>query len=151
MADFLTTPDRAERARTVWEMYRDLHGDEIHYLIADLLHLADVDEHDGGGAYAARRAVADYVDERSVWSAEPKAPKYLGQFRPAGKEWITLIEGDETAEPEDVASGLWVYMQKADFRTGEIPAHVEDLAGGAVLVADNGTAFRVIENPAYSG
>lgn len=45
----LTTPDCAERARTVWAMYRDLHGDQIPYLITDLLHLADVDEHPGGG------------------------------------------------------------------------------------------------------
>lgn len=42
MDDDLTTPDRAERARTLWEMYRDLHGGEIDYLITDLMHLADV-------------------------------------------------------------------------------------------------------------
>lgn len=34
-------------------------------------------------------------------------------------------------------------MQKANFRTGEISAR------GVVLVADDGTAFRVIKNPAH--
>jgi hypothetical protein len=150
MNDDLTTVDRAERARTVWEMYRDLHGEQIHYLIADLMHLADVDEL-GGGLYVTRQALAHYASEQPVWPAEPKPPVYLGQFRPAGKDWITIAEGDESAEPEDVAGCLWTQMQNADFRTSEIPAHIQDLANGAVLVADNGTAFRVIENPARQG
>ncbi|MGW0334291.1 hypothetical protein ACWD0J_20885 [Streptomyces sp. NPDC003011] len=78
-------------------------------------------------------------------------PVYLGQFRPAGKDWITIVEGDASVEPVDVAGCLWTQMQKADCRTGEIPAHIQDVAAGAVLVAENGTAFRVIENPAHQG
>ncbi|MEU1312600.1 hypothetical protein ABZ419_27425 [Streptomyces cinnamoneus] len=141
MTDDLTAADRAERARTVWEMYRDLHGERIHYLIADLLHLADVDEHPGGGDYAAQRAAAHYDAERPVWG---KTPVYLAQYRPAGKDWITVARGDETVEAHEVASCMWRLMQKADLRTGEIQMHINDLAQGSVITADNGTAFRVI-------
>lgn len=151
--DDLTTPDRAERARAIWEMYRDLHGgEEIAYLIADLMHLADVDEHPGGGLRAALKGARYYSSEQPTWPVEqPKEPKYLGQFRPKGEEWSTIAEGDDSVEPEDVARLLWTQMQKADFHTDEIPAHVQDLARGNVLTADNGTAFRVIENPARKG
>ncbi|CUW33431.1 hypothetical protein [Streptomyces reticuli] len=133
-------------------MYRDLHGEEIGYLIADLMHLADVDEHPGGGLRAVLNAARYYGSEQPTWPVEqPTGPKYLGQFRPKGEEWITIAEGDDSVEPEDVAGLLWPQMQRADFRTGEILAHVQDLARGHVLVADNGTAFRVIENPARKG
>ncbi|MFF8293614.1 hypothetical protein ACF068_31020 [Streptomyces sp. NPDC016309] len=145
----LTTPDHAARARVFWEAYRELCGEEISNLITDLMHLADVDEHFGGGAHAVRQAVADYVAEQPVWPRQMKTPRYLGQFRPAGSGWLTIATGDETAEPMDVAGCLWDRMQKAGFRTGEIQAHMQDLVAGEVLVADDGTAFRVIDNPEY--
>ncbi|GAA3312097.1 hypothetical protein [Streptomyces cinereospinus] len=145
--DSPTTPDRAAKARLAWELYHGAHGGEISDLITDLMHLADVDDHQGGGARAARHAVADFLDEQPIW--EP-TPVYLGQYQPAGQDWITVAQGDESTEPEDVAGCLWTLMQKADFRTAEIPEHVKDLARGEVLVADNGTAFRVIKNPALT-
>lgn len=142
-----TTPDRAAKARLAWELYHGANGGEISDLIADLMHLADVDEHQGGAPLAAHRGVSAYMDERPTW--EP-TPVYLGQYQPAGQDWITVAQGDESTEPEDVAGCLWYVMQKADFRTSEIPEHVKDLARGEVLVADDGTAFRVIKNPALT-
>ncbi|MFI9311199.1 hypothetical protein [Streptomyces triculaminicus] len=145
MTNELTTPDRAERVRVLWETYRDLHDGEIRFFIADLLHLADVDEHPGGGAGAVQSAVEYYMEERKVWEEQPV---YLAQFLPAGKsDWVTVARGDDTVEARDVAMCMWRLMQKADLRTGEIPMHIDDLVRGAVVTADNGTAFRVIKNP----
>ncbi|POX58807.1 hypothetical protein C3492_35300 [Streptomyces sp. Ru62] len=155
----------AEQARPAWELYQKTPGaTQIAELITDLLHLADKIERPGGAERAIEEAVAEYRRDRARYlefmvervkrgrsATAPKLPVYLGQFRPAGQDWITIAEGYETAERIDVAGCLTVQMQKADFRTGEIRAHVEDLARGAVLTADNGTAFRVIENPARQG
>ncbi|NGO40600.1 hypothetical protein [Streptomyces ureilyticus] len=151
MTDDLTTPDRADRARMVWDLYYGAYGGGIGDLVADLMHLADVDEdeHPGGGAHAARQAVANYLDEQPTWPAGP--PVYLAQYRPAGKDWITVAEGDNSVELRDVANCLWPLMQKADFRTHEIASHVDDIVRGHVLTADNGTEFRAIENPSHSG
>ncbi|MEW1930492.1 hypothetical protein [Streptomyces sp. NPDC088360] len=145
--DSPTTSDRADKARLAWEVYRGANGGEISDLITDLMHLADVDEVEGGAVRTAGYAVSNYLDEQPAW--EP-TPVYLGQYQPAGQDWITVATGDESTEPRDVAGCLWTLMQKADFRTGEIAEHVKDLARGYVLVADNGTAFRVIKNPAHS-
>ncbi|MGW3200014.1 hypothetical protein ACWDBD_36715 [Streptomyces sp. NPDC001118] len=150
-ASDLTTPDRAERARIAWELYRDLHGDKIEYLIADLMHLADVDEHPGGGAHAARRAVAHYVGEGPTWPVEPQAPLYLAQYRPKGGDWITVAEGDDSVELRDVANCLWRLMQKHGFYTSEIALHIDDIVRGDVLTAENGAEFRAFKNPDYRG
>lgn len=147
MTDEPTTVDCAERARMVWEMYRDLHGDEIHFLIADLMHLADVDEHPGGGVLAVREAMAHYADEQPIWPAEPTAPRYLAQFRPKGEDWITAATGDETVELREVASSMWRLMETHGFRPAEITLHLDDLVRGDVLTAEDGTEFRAIENP----
>ena len=149
MTDPLTTPDRADRARWAWELYSTLNGATLPSLIADLMHLADVDEHIGGGVGAARQAAAEYEAAQPTWPTGSKTPKYLGQIRPAGEPWKTVVEGDETTWRVDVAGCLWPLLQRNDFRTGEISAHVEDLARGPVLVAENGTAFRVITNPEW--
>ncbi|MEJ8653724.1 hypothetical protein WKI65_38180 [Streptomyces sp. MS1.AVA.3] len=151
MNEDLTTPDRADRARVAWELYRDLHGEEIHYLIADLMHLADVDEHSGGGAHAAQRAVSDYIAEQPVWPTEPEVPVHLGQIRPAGQDWTTVATGDDTVEPMHVAGCLRGLLRKAELRASEIQMHIERLARGEVVTASNGTAFRVIKNPANDG
>ncbi|MFE1075142.1 hypothetical protein ACFW5W_28485 [Streptomyces sp. NPDC058783] len=144
----LTACERAFRARLAWQMYRSVHGGEVRDLIADLMYLADVDRHPGGGANAAREAVCSYANEQL--RPEP-VPFYLGQYRPTGQDWITVAEGGTDVERADVAGCLWHVLQRADMHTGEIPAHVQDLARGRVLVADDGTAFRVIENPAHTG
>ncbi|MFI9801958.1 hypothetical protein [Streptomyces sp. NPDC052302] len=73
----------------------------------------------------------------------------MGQWRPMGAEWITAAEGDWTTEPQDVAGCLWFQLERAGFQDGEIPARVAELARGVVLIGGNGTAFRVITNPAH--
>ncbi|MEW1552249.1 hypothetical protein [Streptomyces tsukubensis] len=148
MTDFLTTPDRAERARAFWEGYRDRFGGDVSSLIADLMHLADVDEHADGGPDTVRRAVGCYAAAQPLWPAEErKAPKYLAQFRPEGQEWITVAEGDDAVEPEDVACCLWIHMLEAGMPTEAMPDLADDMARGVVLVARNGTAFRLFVNP----
>lgn len=135
-----TTPDRADRVRLAWELYRGAYPhSELSDMIADLMHLADVDEHTGGGAHAARRAVVDYMDEGPAWS---KQPVYVAQMRRKGQDWITVGEGDDTVDLRDVANLLWPQLQKHGFRTGEIALHIDDIVRGDVLTAENGTEFR---------
>ncbi|GHH31457.1 hypothetical protein [Streptomyces rubradiris] len=157
----------AELARPAWELYQKTPGTgatRIAELITDLLHLADKMGQPGGAERTIQEAVAEYRNERVGYleymveqvvrggsAAAPKSPRYLGQFRPAGRDWITIVEGDETAEPIDVAGCLRAQMQRADLRTGEIQSLVEGIARGEVITADNGTAFRVIEHPTCQG
>ncbi|QHC33901.1 hypothetical protein [Streptomyces sp. HF10] len=142
----------AELARPAWELYAKASADgAIATLISDLAHLADIEGEPGGGRRVLRLARTEYLEDlRRYPVVAPKVPRYLGQFSPEG-DWITIVEGDATAERADVANCLWVQMQRAGLHTDEIPAHVEDLVRGAVLTADNGTRFRVIDNPACSG
>lgn len=142
----LTTPDRADRARAAWEAYRSAHGGEVQDLISDLLHLADVDELPGGGTYAARRGVSNYVAELPTWPAETQeiTGAYLAQTRPASKGWITVGGGDD---PRGVAEQLWEGMQAVGFLVSELPGHVDDLAAGRILTAEDGHEFRVIKRP----
>ncbi|MEV6179926.1 hypothetical protein [Streptomyces sp. NPDC052015] len=148
-ASDLTTPDRAARARTAWELYHGAYGGEVADLVTDLLHLADVDELPKGGADTVRRAAASYVAQLPLWpvKASKPAPVYLAQYRPKGGNWITVAEGDATTEVRDVANCLWYLLQKHGFRTGEIALHIDDIARGDVLTAEDGVEFRAIRNP----
>ncbi|MGN9763106.1 hypothetical protein [Streptomyces sp. SD31] len=138
-----TTPDRAERVRLSWELYRAAYPhSEPSDMIADLMHLADVDEHTGGGAHAARRAIVDYMDEGPDWSTPPV---YVAQMRRKGGDWITIGQGDDTVELRDVANLLWSQLQKHGFRTGEIALHIDDIVRGDVLTAENGTEFQAFK------
>ncbi|MGW2724107.1 hypothetical protein [Streptomyces sp. NPDC001492] len=144
-----TTPDRADRVRLAWDLYQGAYpGAELSDMIADLMHLADVDEHTGGGGHAARRAVVDYMDEGPAW---PKPVVYVAQMRPKGGDWITIGEGDDTVGLRDVANVLWPQLQKHGFRTGEIPLHIDDIVRGEVLTAENGTEFRAFAVAAHRG
>ncbi|MET8680971.1 hypothetical protein ABZW18_26170 [Streptomyces sp. NPDC004647] len=140
----LTTPDRAERARKAWELYRSEHGGGVQDLISDLLHLADVDEHPGGASYAGRRGVASYVAEVPTWpTGQPECTgAYLAQTRPAGRGWINVAGGDD---PRAVAEELWHAMQVVGFRICDLAGHVDDLAEGHVLTSEDGHDFRVIK------
>ncbi|MEU7322633.1 hypothetical protein ABZ682_19065 [Streptomyces griseoviridis] len=151
MSDGITIRDFAELARPAWGLYAEAAGSgRVSELISDLMHLSDVLGEDGGGMGAVRTAVGDYLQELEQRS--PSAtPALLGQFCPRGQDWITIVEGEESVDRQDVANCLRVQMQAADMHTDELPGHVEDLARGVVLVADNGTAFRVIPNPEYRG
>jgi hypothetical protein len=144
--DAPTTPDRAERARDHWNAYVAQHGGEyLQELIADLAHLADVDEYPGGGLHVLCRALTYYKAEQPAWPTP--APRYSGQYRLKGKAWITVATGDETAELLDMARCMGRLMQTHGFRTGELGLHFDDLARGEVLTADDGTQFRAIESP----
>lgn len=44
----------------------------------------------------------------------------------------------------DAAQTLWELMQRAGLRYSELMGHCEDLAAGAWLTAEDGTAFRVV-------
>ncbi|MGW4883432.1 hypothetical protein [Streptomyces murinus] len=139
----------AARARPVWEVYCGAGNDLIHDLIVDLLHMADVDGHAGGGRYAAQRALEDYGMERfgpvEVAPFPPRSRAYLSQVRPVGcRMWITVEEGDE---PRATASSLTRLMQAADLRTGELAGFLDDLVRGECVTADDGAAFRVRRNP----
>lgn len=148
----LTTPDRADRARMAWEIYSAAHGGEVCDLVADLLHLTDVDEHPGGGVFTAHRAVTHYEAEMPTWPAERKVPVFLAQFRPNREaDWITVGTGDETVELREVANLLWTLLQKHGFRTGEIALHIDDIVRGDVLTAENGAEFRALKNPDHQG
>ncbi|MFF3958816.1 hypothetical protein ACFYY1_37275 [Streptomyces sp. NPDC001890] len=150
----LTTPDRADRARKAWELYGAEHADgvanPIEDLIADLLHLADTDDHPGGAAGVASRAVRNYEAELATWPTEradtddesEDAGRYLAQVRGAESDWLTVGHGDDH---RTVASHLWKAMQVAGFRFSELAAHTEDLMEGHVLTSDDGFEFRVIE------
>ncbi|GAA5216967.1 hypothetical protein [Streptomyces thinghirensis] len=144
----MTTPDRADRARAAWELYRDTHGGEVEVkdLIADLMHLADVDDVPGGGVYAARRGAADYTAELPAWLPEKPVHRgaYLAQTRPTGQPWITVDGGaDRHAVAEKLLSG----MHRVGFRIADIPGHVADLTSGRTLTSEQGHEFRVISNP----
>ncbi|MFC7871999.1 hypothetical protein ACFUS2_12735 [[Kitasatospora] papulosa] len=145
----LTTPDRADRARKAWELYGTEHGDidnPIEDLIADLLHLADTDEHPGGAAGVASRAVRNYEAELPAWPTTEvdvdAAGGYLAQMRVDG-EWFTVGHEDDQ---RTAAGHLWKVMQLAGFRYSELAAHTEDLIAGHVLTSDDGFEFRVIEH-----
>lgn len=146
----LTTPDRADRARQAWDLYQAAHGGKLQDLIADLMHLADVDEHPGGGKYAARHAVINYASELPTWPAGTKeyTGSYLAQTRPAGQGWITVGDGDDVlAVAEDLVHG----MHRVGFRMADMSEHVKDLAAGLILTSEQDHEFRVIANPATSG
>ncbi|MDG5807887.1 hypothetical protein P9869_35625 [Streptomyces ossamyceticus] len=144
-----TTPDRAARARMAWELYRGAYsGSEIGDLITDLMHLADVDEHLGGGAHAGHQGVNAYLDEQPTWE---KPAVYLVQFRPKGGEWITIVKGDDSVELREVADHLWTVLQRHGFRTGEIASHIDDIVRGDILTAECGAEFRAFKNPHYQG
>ncbi|MFE7447798.1 hypothetical protein ACFU7X_45885 [Streptomyces chartreusis] len=147
VADDLTTPDRAARARMAFELYQGAYeAAHISDLIGDLMHLADVDGHPGGAARAARHALRDYMDETPTMP-----PVYVAQMRPKGGDWITVGEGDDSVDLRDVANLLWRQLQKHGFRTGEIALHIDDIVRGDVLTAENGTEFRAFKTPHYSG
>ncbi|THA65400.1 hypothetical protein E6R60_33345 [Streptomyces sp. A0642] len=149
----LTTPDRADRARKAWELYGTEHGDgvenPIEDLIADLLHLADTDEHPGGAAGVLTRAVGSYAAEIPSWPTTEvevdaeAAGHYVAQARGAGGDWFAVGCGDD---PRTVAELLWTAMQLAGFRFSELHAHTEDLIAGHILTSDDGCEFRVIEH-----
>lgn len=65
MMSGLTQEERAERARDAWELYqRQYGGDEISDLIADLAHLAEVeDDAPGGGLMALTTAETHFNAE----------------------------------------------------------------------------------------
>lgn len=46
--------------------------------------------------------------------------------------------------PSDAAEELWESMELAGIRHSELRSHVEDLAAGHILTAEDGTAFRVV-------
>lgn len=142
----LTTPDRADRARKAWEIYKTVHGGEIQDLVSDLLHLADVDEVPGGGAYTAERAVRYYTAELPEWPTEgPKfAGTYVAQTRSADGPWLTVGSGDGLSETaETLISG----MQQVGFYTSDMAGHVGDLVKGHILTSEAGHEFRVTRNP----
>jgi hypothetical protein len=143
MSDDITTPDHAERVRDLFEVYGFAYTQQIRDMITDLLHLADVDEYAGGGAQAAREAVSRYVAERPVW---PTAPVYLGQYRPAGQGWITLVHGVESVDRLHVAGSLCVLVRGDGLRFSELQLRIQDLVVGEVVTADDGTAFRVVRS-----
>ncbi|WP_338684547.1 hypothetical protein QD712_29395 [Streptomyces acidiscabies] len=147
-----TASESADRAREVWEVYCDSAKDVIHSLIVDLLHLADVDGHPGGGRYAAERAVEDYGIERfGLFEGAPLPPRtraYVAEVLPVGYQaWVGVDEGDE---PREAGASLTRLMQAADLATGELGGFLEDMARGECVTADDGTAFRVRRNPFHS-
>jgi hypothetical protein len=145
----LTTPDRADRAREAWNLYHRAHGGKIGDLIADLMHLADVDDIPGGGQYAARRGAASYVAELPTWLPETRTYRgaYLAQTRPAGRAWTTVGDGaDRLAVAEHLLNG----MHRVGFRIADMHGHIADLASGHILTSKQGHEFRVIANPATS-
>ncbi|WP_186779907.1 hypothetical protein [Streptomyces salinarius] len=146
----LTTPDRADRARAAWELYHRAHAGQIKDLIADLMHLADVDDLPGGGVYAARRGAADYTAELPAWLPETPVRRgaYLAQTRPAGQTWVTVDDGDDQ---DAVAEKLLSGMHRVGFRIADLPGYIADLAAGHILTSEQGHEFRVIANPAVSG
>ncbi|MCT9142408.1 hypothetical protein [Streptomyces violarus] len=145
----LTTPDLADRARGAWGLYHRAHGGRIEDLIADLMHLADVDEILGGGAYAARRGAANYVAELPAWLPLEQAYSgaCLAQTRPAGQTWITVGDG---VDRRDVAEQLLNGLHRVGFHIADMSGQIADLASGHVLVSEQGHEFRVIANPAAS-
>ncbi|MGV9277720.1 hypothetical protein [Streptomyces griseosporeus] len=145
----LTTPDRADRAREAWAVYQGTHGGRIEDLIADLMHLADVDDIPGGGTYVARRGAASYVAELPAWLPEAKVYNgaYLAQTRPAGQGWITVGDGEDRRA---VVEELLEDMHRVGFRIADMPGHIADLASGHILTSEQGHEFRVIANPATS-
>ncbi|MGY5099501.1 hypothetical protein [Streptomyces sp. 900105245] len=146
----LTTPDRADRAREAWDLYRRTHGGEIGDLIADLMHLADVDDIPGGGAHAARMGAVHYTAELPSWLPESRVytGAYLAQTRPAGQAWITVGDGtDRHAVADQLVNG----MHRVGFRIADMSGHVADLVTGHVLTSEQGHEFRVITNPLVSG
>ncbi|MFD5589776.1 hypothetical protein ACFWII_39065 [Streptomyces sp. NPDC127063] len=147
--DELTTPDRADRAREAWALYHRAHGGRIEDLIADLMHLADVDDIPGGGKYVARLGAANYVAELPGWLPEEPVYNgaYLAQVRPAGERWITLGDGEDRRL---VAEQLLEGMHRVGFRIADLQSHIADLASGHILTSEQGHEFRVIANPASS-
>lgn len=156
-----TTPDRADRARKAWALYGgeyadgigDPTGNPVEDLIADLLHLANTDEHPGGAPGVMSRAVRNYEAELASWPAGPAgaggeggepeaAGRYLAQARGANAVWLTVGQGDDR---RTVAELLWKAMQEAEFRFSELAAHTEDLMKGYVIASNDGFEFRVIE------
>ncbi|MDX3387555.1 hypothetical protein PV682_39850 [Streptomyces niveiscabiei] len=144
-----TASESADRARRAWEVYCDSHKDMIHGLIADLLHLADVDGYPGGGRYVAERAVEDYGIERfGLFEGVPLPPRtcaYVAEVLPVGyRAWVGVDEGDE---PREAGASLMRLMQAAELATGELGGFLEDMARGECVTADDGTVFRVRRNP----
>ncbi|MFE7657086.1 hypothetical protein ACFU6M_30065 [Streptomyces bottropensis] len=139
----LTTPDRADRARGAWMVYAAAFDGtaRLQDLIADLLHLANVDEVNGGAARTLEIAVDHYTAELPTWP-ETEAPSggYHAEVSIHGREWQVVAHGDE---PREVADQLSRSMQLVGFRHGEMHAHLDDLVAGHTLTAECGTAFRV--------
>jgi len=55
--------------------------------------------------------------------------------------WVTVSRGHTE---RDAAETLWETLQKAGFRTGELPDHIADLANGHAIGTQDGREFRVI-------
>lgn len=55
--------------------------------------------------------------------------------------WTTLFRGRTEYE---AAEQLWETLQREGFRTGELPAHIADLAKEHVLSTERGVEFRVL-------
>lgn len=77
--------------------------------------------------------------------------RYAAQARPAhrfpgepGRGWVTLFRGRTEC---DAAGHLWETLQRAGFRTGEIPDHIGDLAKGHVISTEKGVEYRVLLRP----
>ncbi|MFF3256482.1 hypothetical protein ACFYWP_37125 [Actinacidiphila glaucinigra] len=140
-----TTTDRANRARPALQLYTDAHPEtELSDLIADLLHLADVDEYPDGGEAVALAAMSAYQGEQPTWPTGHSefAGAYLAQARAGDKGWLTLAGDDD---PRAAAEYMRRAMQIVGFRTSEMAGHVDDLVAGHVLTSDDGHVFRVVK------
>ncbi len=139
----LTTPDRADRARGAWALYAStFDGSILPDLIADLLHLASVDEVSGGAACVLDAAVDIFNAELTTWPTGEPTPSgaYRAEVSIPGREWMVAADGDE---PREVARELVRHMQLVGFYHSEMAGHIDDLIAGHVLTSDCGTAFRV--------
>ncbi|MFF3363603.1 hypothetical protein [Streptomyces misionensis] len=58
--------------------------------------------------------------------------------------WVTLFRG---CTEYAAADQLWETLQRAGFRTDEIPDHIADLTKGHVISTEKGVEYRVLLRP----
>ncbi|GAA1561992.1 hypothetical protein GCM10009678_51130 [Actinomadura kijaniata] len=140
----LTTPDRADRARKAFDLYRTEHGGLLQDLVADLMHLAEVDECPGGAVTVVKWAVIAFLAEQPSWPTEESAggEHYVGQAGMAD-DWVSVECGED---PREVAHEMVPLMLHAGFYSCDMAGHIDDLIKGHILTAETGIAFRIIKS-----
>lgn len=81
-------------------------------------------------------------EERKRYAAQVRhAHRFPGE---PDRGWVTLFRG---RNEYDTADQLWETLQRAGFRTNEIPDHIADLAKGHVISTEKGVEYRVLLRP----